>query len=571
MSRRPRRRVAALAFLLILLSPFALLGAGEGLLRALKGAPPPLPPPWPEFENYYVDAFRPFFKSETGADGRTVWRTARAAAQSQEFAAEKAPGTFRVFVVGGSVAMHFSYPDEPTHLRETLRHSSPRVTPEVVGCGMAGYDSLRDAVTVREALRRQADAVVVMSGNNEYFLPETVNLRAREWRRRLMRLWSFRLLAERFERPPRDPTLAQRLRRFEENLRKMAREARAAGVPLVLCTLPANLRGVPPLRSRPPDGSREYAGTRHQAESAPPAQAVELWERYIVRHPEEAYGWFWLARARESAGRWEAARDAYRRALDLDDPGERTSPSRNEVVRRVAREEGAALADLEAVFESLAERRMPDGRLFIDGCHWHNEYYPLVSAEIAAALRPVLEPRGGWDGAWLASRRRQFEQPDIPGWSVKRDLDLGTYKALTYIMQTQRSLSEPALALMERQAALDLPRMEQLTRSVEPAVKAMEEFAWLRPYEGQMRQRWGEVLAHVAELHRRRGAHGRALDWAGRAAARSPDAAYIPLIRVKTLRALRRRSEAKSALGSVPPSARGTAEYAYLAEQAAAW
>src|SRR6185295_11966167 len=98
----------------------------------------------------------------------------------------------------------------------------------------------------------------------------------------------------------------QIVERFEGHLRAMAREARKAGVPLVLATLPVNKRDYPPMAS--------------QAEGAMP--------------------WFKKARGLDRQGRKAEALEAYDMALSMDYP-DRCWPAKNDAIRRVAKEEGA--------------------------------------------------------------------------------------------------------------------------------------------------------------------------------------------------------------------------------------
>ena len=166
-----------------------------------------------------------------------------------------APGHFRLFVLGGSFAMGSPYvtgqepePGQeggiPTELQRALEARHPgRV--EVINAASGGGDSNRVRAVAEQVLREQPDALLLMSCNNEGTLPPG------RVRTRLQELGGYRLLqrlirgAGEGDRPwymPQDPDTDAIRAAFEANIRSIVDGARAQGIPVLLGTLPVNLR-----------------------------------------------------------------------------------------------------------------------------------------------------------------------------------------------------------------------------------------------------------------------------------------------------------------------------------------
>jgi hypothetical protein len=188
------------------------------------------------------------------------WETTDYAEQSlvpSRFAAEKGD-RWRMFVVGGSWAMGSPYQVQggadqkwpggvPGFLRASLEAESSRPT-EVINTAAGGQDSHRVAAIAEAVLRKEPDALLVATCNNEGApAPNSVQ-------RFLAKQGAARLLSK--LRAPADPSLhtaqdedtAMVRRAFEANLERIAASSAEHGVRLYLATLPLNLeyRGFEP-------------------------------------------------------------------------------------------------------------------------------------------------------------------------------------------------------------------------------------------------------------------------------------------------------------------------------------
>jgi tetratricopeptide (TPR) repeat protein len=546
-----KRLLVARAFL-ALFAAAAALGGVEGTLRARWGAPP-REETWAEFDDNYAHIEDHFFRLTLNRSWRPVYASSRRRAVPQEFPAWKKSGTFRVFVVGGSVAMAFGY-DDPTRLRELFQKSLPGRSIEVIGCGMGGFDSYRDALIEREALEHEPDAIVVLSGNNEFFQPETASAWAYHLRNRLRRLWLFRWPQDSLvpTTPPVEPTLKERLAFFEENLNRMARRAREKHVPVIFCTLPVDIRDLPPLRSRPRWDSAGYSDAWSALDAGEDGRAKLKFERYVQEHPEDPFGHYWLAKLLDRKGLFAAAREHYLRALDLDDPGERCSRERNQAIRRAARDNGMITADLEKEFDLVADEHLPDARIFSDQVHWYREYYPLVSAVILRSIQagvrsgnPLLPPAAAWDWRALDALGPEILRPSIS--PERRDGygDESVYRAMTVAMQAKDAIDESAVSFFEREAARDPARLEFLAASPANLRPGLEAYPWFQPHGPRIAGNWDLIRVHVGETFRRRKDYAKALPYFDDVLRRRPGLELARVLRAKTAASLGRKRGAE--------------------------
>ena len=89
----------------------------------------------------------------------------------QKFSAKKAPGTMRVFCLGGSTTYGHPYDDKTSYcgwLRSMLPRADPSRRWEFINCGGISYASYREALLMEELIQYQPDLFIVLSGHNEF-------------------------------------------------------------------------------------------------------------------------------------------------------------------------------------------------------------------------------------------------------------------------------------------------------------------------------------------------------------------------------------------------------------------
>lgn len=401
----PLTRRKRIVFRLLLLAfPFALLAAAELTLRLTAGDDVSRDP------LINVSPFTVF--ERTKVDGREYYRISHPltyANNSRVFEVEKPADSIRVFCLGGSACAGWPHPPEETfsaYLERGLQAAYPGKRVEVINAAAHGFASYRVRYMLNDVLEMDPDAVIVWCGNNEF-------LEARRYSRAMVAVERFGLdrllvaqrLALLFSRTRSEMPAAElkgaadffwkKVRReslelrsdpeqfegvkqhYADSIEHIAKRAGARGVPLVLCTVPVNLRDWQPTVSHNPleNGEQDAwqklldLGQRHVMMSRT-NDAVATLKRAAELNPLHAATHFWLARALEMAGRIPEARDEYSQARDLDYNPFRAITAFNETIRRVAGESrGVVLVDLAAAFDDASDPGIAGFDLFLDYVH----------------------------------------------------------------------------------------------------------------------------------------------------------------------------------------------------------
>ncbi len=333
------------------------------------------------------EVFTPFFHPERQPDG-TVWM---ASTRTQDrFPRDKAPGTFRVFIVGGSVANLWKTSGD--RLAEAFRAVWPDLRTEIIHCGCDGYDSSRELRVVREISRDHPDLVILMTGNNQF----RQRLTRRRWlafhlNLELRRFRPFRDWQNRIRKPVPGvgddvPPAAERLRLFRKDVRQMMRLCLARGAAVVPVALPANVRDGAPFSPARTLSDPDMLRARLLLDRKRLGEAVTLLNALTSQPSPPALAWFWLGRAYDGLDHAIQAREAYLKALESDPWANRVGPVENHALRTLALELRADVVDLDTTFTALDARGIPGMRQFIDHCHWNSGYYRVLSSVLVRKL-----------------------------------------------------------------------------------------------------------------------------------------------------------------------------------------
>ena len=369
--------------------------------------------------------------------GRATYRThARAVQHSfnyQEFRAEKPGGGFRLFVLGGSSAWGFPWGAEVAFARPlgaALQASRPGRTIESVNAAAMSYGSHRLRIVAREVLGYSPDALVVYEGHNEFverrFYRDQLagpDVAAR-LRALALHLRTFSAMSRaidtvrqgggRDDDAPRSAgeLLGLDVRRevavgvgpaereearvsFEANLRAILDDAARAGVRVVLCTVPSNLRDWVPNESmfgptiglmRRQDLLRALAEGKAALERGDSGAAVQALEAAVAIDGGYAEAAYRLGQAYEAAGRLDDAYGAFVRARDADAKPARAISAFNETIRDLAKARGALLVDAERIFENASPGRLVGFNLIEDYVHPKPAGHRLIARAIWQAL-----------------------------------------------------------------------------------------------------------------------------------------------------------------------------------------
>ncbi len=476
---------------------------------------------------------KPFFAPDP--EDPRLYRPQRHQAVARPIALPKPAGTKRVFVLGESVASLLGYPYVGGWLDDGLRRvglgRAPRV--EFVNCGMGGYESWRIYKLLLEVLQYQPDLVVILSGNNE--TGEPCRGADFELRRR-----KFRLLDRYYSIAGHgNPGKKASLKMHGDMLTRMAAAAKKAGVPAVFCTLPANLRDMPP-GSRPPLHDRGFAEGFRLFHSGDYAAARRKFGPLAAK---DAFAAFYAAKADEKLGKTKEAAAGYEAALDLDPSLLRGGSERNAMIRRVAGENGACVAGLDRLFAGLARGGMPGFDEFTDGVHWRPAYNAAVWREIfrsaAACGLKGFEGLAVRNGDWKTETPREDAR-----------------KRLSYLVSwlAGPELNEQSLAQLDHLSKVAPELLKSAARSPEALGALFIANFWSQGTAERLRALYPAFLAHLAEAARRRREPVEALALCGRALDADPGNPEYRLIRAQALADLGRKAEAAGEFGAAAAS-----------------
>lgn len=394
--------------------------------------------------------------------------------RTEPFSVEKAPGTTRIIVVGDSTAYGFtchanrdehgrpiSLPEPyPVLLEKALTEKYPDRTFEVINCGGCECATYRLRRVVREVTNYSPDLVIFIAGSSDFLEfrllenwreahPLWAGLR-RNWKtlalvRDLMRSIQGRPArlkdseqvqavegegAEEHRRArgetvafhvtglfifPEDVVKSREeadrmLENSVQNLEAVVSICREQSVPLILGTVPANLRMVPTtnwdedpiiaeltLDDLPEEAVAGFDEVTDRiydlVEAGEWREALTLVEQALGEFgddPRVAMLHFLKARALEGLLDWKGAREEFIRSKDLDPFIFRVPSGSNDAVRRLAEREGVWLVDIESAFQRAVPVGIPDFRLFYDACHYRPEGHEVATRE----LMEVMEREG---------------------------------------------------------------------------------------------------------------------------------------------------------------------------------
>jgi len=508
---------------------------------------------------FHVMPHRSFFVPRD-LDGERVYETRRPVARpTQRFAARKADDVLRVFILGGSVAGLYDTGAGRPRLAQALEAMAPGKRAEVLNCGLSGYDSARTLLILREVLDYDPDLLIVMSAVNEGQGPP-------------LPAWSAGLCGLRALRRPCAAAASVRVRwsglspekqgeRLAGNLAAMTRAAKGKGVPIVLGTVPVCLRDMPPVGSLPTEDPRFFEGWA-AFERGDYGSARKRFESFLAgggglpRPPAgtaTAMGRFFLARSLDAAGKIDQARAEYRAAWDNWRPG----PMLNEVVRTVARAEGAALADIEAVFAAVSPDGLPGRVLFEDDVHWDRRADPLATLAILRALRDHAARGSGagrdWVFRWLEEHgpaiEKRLRAADLGG---RGQWDAFRIRMWTPLEAEPPGFSERVVTLLESVRLADPPALDDPASLRSWLDESMEGSPWGEQAPENIRRWWPRMAAHAGEMLRRRGEQERALLFFEEALRLRPDLEAAALHRVLALIGAGRLETARGEIGRRP-------------------
>jgi tetratricopeptide (TPR) repeat protein len=405
-----------------ILAPVILLAAAEVALRVSGvGTPTGVTRPCTDHgQPAYCD--NQFFAASFFPPG--MYRTPRPYA----IPATKPPGTYRIFVLGESVA--WGDPD-PTYgfgryLEVMLRQRYPQTKFEVVNTSITALNSHAFLPMVKELVQYQPDLFVIYAGNTEVvgpYGPGTVltpwdlslpAIRARifltstrlgqllgkvtgssqknaqEWR-------GMEMFLDRQVRAD-SPQMRPVYENFAANLRDIVAVARRSGAQVLISTVATNLKDCAPFASLHREGIRDDELHSWEAlvqraaglESAGShAEALKLYLSAAEIDPQYAELQFRIARGLWALGDFAGAKERFVRAQDLDTLRFRADSRLNEIIRAQAGP-GVGVVDAAAVFAGESPHEVPGSELFYEHVHMNPHGTYLLARALSRQVDAML-------------------------------------------------------------------------------------------------------------------------------------------------------------------------------------
>jgi Flp pilus assembly protein TadD len=308
----------------------------------------------------------------------------------QLFAANKPANGFRVFVMGASTAEGFPWPPNGTYsrmLQDVLRDAMPGDSVEVVNLAIPATNSYAMLDQVDEVIAQHPDAILIYSGQNEYYgalgvgstqsvgsSPALVRayLRLERFRTFMLLRKGIARLRNAFRKPAASeqqaasfmevvaanqkielggPAYKAGVEQFRGNLTRILARFRDAQVPVFISSVVTNERDMHPFAS--------------------PANAS----------PGGADAVYDSAQAADSRGDSVSARKLYVRARDLDVIRFRAPSEFNDVIRTVAKAQGAVYVPVVEAFRAASPGGSIGHNLILEHLHPNQAGVALIARE----------------------------------------------------------------------------------------------------------------------------------------------------------------------------------------------
>jgi tetratricopeptide (TPR) repeat protein len=455
------------------------------------------------------------------------------------FKAEKAPGTYRVFVLGASAAL--GVPDYSFGfsriLEVMLQERYPGVDFEVINLAITALNSHAVLEIAKDAAEYQPDLYVVYLGNNEVigpygagsvfgrFSPNLTVIRSgialKSTRTGQMVDGLVGKLTSRDAAPltwrglgmflenkvtADDEALAHVYSHFSNNLEAIIETGLDAGAAVIVSTVATNLEDCPPFASLNRDDleEAELARWTGQFESGIALESQGLYGEALERYSRafeiddgHAELHFRMARCHRHSGDHDRANELYRSARDLDTLRFRADNRINETVRSVTggfAGRGAWLVDGAAAIEEASPHRLPGGDFFYEHVHLRFEGNYVLARSIFERLEQILPPdiaaRGSANGA--PSMEDCAGHLALTGWDrhrIARQVnDLYVHKP--------PSTQQPYFELRSREMAREIAALEIHAQpsGIEEGLGRYREAIAKRPSDWQLHAKFGQFL-----------------------------------------------------------------------------
>lgn len=315
-----------------------------------------------------------------------------------KFAKRKPESTFRIIMTGGSFAMGSPYVFQkrkwPTHggipdwILGELTFMYPSKKIEVINAAAGAQNSDRVEKIVDRLAPTKPDLMIVAMGNNEGYVPSSKMNEA-------LHKWIFyRVMKKSMLKSPKlrdrpyfalqDENPDKIEMNFRKNLERIIEHCKRSDTPLMLCTLPINLKYESPSEANGSNVLKKddplFKGKKFFQDGK-----YEQAKKFLVQSKSIGLASYYLAKIEEFYENYELARSLYG-IYAQNVPLNRARPSFNNHIRQYSEQKGVMLADLEKSLEQLSPHRITVSSFFVDYCHMTLKGYYLMGEVVVKQI-----------------------------------------------------------------------------------------------------------------------------------------------------------------------------------------
>jgi tetratricopeptide (TPR) repeat protein len=351
--------------------------------------------------------------------------------QAYAIPAEKAQGTFRIFVLGESAAMGDPDPAYAfsRYLEVMLRERFPTMKFEIVNTGSVAINSHVLLPIARDLARYRPDVFIIYSGNNEVVGPygpgtaltasgmnlsvirSSIFFRSTRIGQLITKLgtpkkeWGGMEMFLDKQLPASSPLMKPTYANFESNLRDTIAAASTSGATVLVSTVATNLKDCGPFASMHREGlsQGDLAAWSQLVQEGADLENAKSYDAALHAYHAAAkidgqYAEleFRIARTLWKQGDYLEAKEHYIRARDLDTLRFRADSEINSINRAVASSgSGVKLMDAEAILSQESSNRIIGNELLYDHVHLTPRGNYLLARAAFLQIASQLPAEGG--------------------------------------------------------------------------------------------------------------------------------------------------------------------------------
>ncbi|MBF0431049.1 MAG: tetratricopeptide repeat protein [Fibrobacteria bacterium] len=410
----------------------------------------------------------PLYVPHTAPDGNKLMVMApgkRSWFNKQVFLRSKPEGCLRIFTLGGSTTYGRPYNDSTSFsrwLREYLPAADSSKHWEVVNAGGISYASYRIAELMKELVQYQPDLFIVYTGHNEFLeertyrkvasipdlVRETSSLlgktrlyttmqrgyqkikgdRKKKLRKKYHMTGEVKTLLDNSFGPAsyhRDDSLRTKvLQHYRYSLQRIVQTAKNAGVKVILCTTPANIKDCSPFKSQYTKGLSQNSRNRLTLllkegktleQQGLLNEALERYNQAIKLDTQYAELLYRTGKVLLKLERFQEASVMLNRALNEDICPLRALPEMSSIVLETGKQMQIPVVDFKAFLEEKISRNhkhaIPGSDEFLDHVHPTIESNRLLALEIIRKMvtKGIVTSGPQWGEALIQQIKTQVE------------------------------------------------------------------------------------------------------------------------------------------------------------------